>query len=306
MKLNKQTLRRWAINRSPAILPVLATVTVALTVAYYAADQVSGQPSPTGWVKYLSWSRHVPEWLTKGLLMVLLAGSLAFVACQISLKYRVSANVASVAGVATTATLIWATQLCDQTGGVIVGLAIAGVILAGAVGVRALKERGLRKSREDWWSNSASGQTPIGTVQFAQISVALYMGTIALMAIANAVPAESRWAVLAFSGIGITAASAISEQGRLKNFLAVIGSGISTAGVVRRNGPCPRHGQWRYDGCDGVAGRRLGDLCSIHRDGAAMAPLGTYPDCTDVGRRNGILRHSCSNRGACDPNFHRV
>ncbi len=230
MKLSWQTLTRWAINCSPAILPVLATVAVALTAAYYAADQASGQPSLTGWVKYLSWSRHLPDWLTKGLLMVLLAGSLAFIACQTALKYRVGANVASVAGVSTTTALIWVTQLCDLTGGITVGLAIAGVILAGAVGVNTLKERGLRKSLEDWWSNSAPNQTSIGTVQFAQTSVALYMGTIALMAVANAVPSESRWAVLAFSGIGITAASAISEQGRLKNFLAVVGSGIALLG----------------------------------------------------------------------------
>ena len=230
MKPSWWTLRRWAVTVSPAILPVLATVAVALTAAYYAADQASGQPSPSGWVKYLSWSRHMPEWLTRVLLMVLLAGSLAFIACQTALKYRVGANVASVAGVATTAALIWAPQLCDQTGGIIVGLAIAGVILAGAVGVRTLKDRGLRRSLRDWWSNSATEQTSIGTVQFAQIGVALYMGTIALMAIANAVPAESRWAVLAFSGIGITAASTISEQGGLKNFLAVVGSGIALLG----------------------------------------------------------------------------
>ena len=56
------------------------------------------------------------------------------------------------------------------------------------------------------------------------------MGMVALIAIANAVPGESRWDVLAFSGIGITAASAISEQGKLKNFLAVVGSGIALLG----------------------------------------------------------------------------
>ena len=69
------------------------------------------------------------------------------------------------------------------------------------------------------------------TVQFAQISVALYMGTVALMTIANAVPPDSRWAVLAFSGIGITAASVISEKGKLKNYMALAGSGIALLGA---------------------------------------------------------------------------
>ena len=102
--------------------------------------------------------------------------------------------------------------------------------MAGAVGIRALEKRGLRNALGGWWSNSVSEQTSLGTVQFAQISLAFYMGTVALMAIASAVPAESRWDVLAFSGIGITAASAISEQGKLKNILAVVGSGIALLG----------------------------------------------------------------------------
>ena len=103
--------------------------------------------------------------------------------------------------------------------------------MAGTMGVRALEEKGLWKTIEDWWSNSVSEQTSMGTVRFAQVTVALYMGTIALMAIAIAVPAEARWAVLAFSGIGITAASAISEREKLKNFLAVVGSGIALLGA---------------------------------------------------------------------------
>ena len=58
----------------------------------------------------------------------------------------------------------------------------------------------------------------------------LHMGTVALIAVTNAVPPESRWHVLLFSGIGITAASTLSEQGRLKNGLAMVGSGIGLVG----------------------------------------------------------------------------
>ena len=230
MNCTRRILRRWVIEYGPAILPVLATMAVALPAAYYAVDQVSGQPAPTGWVKYLSLSWYIPEWLARGLLVVLISGSLAFIACWTALKYRIGTNAAAVAGVAATATLTWATQWCDLTGGIAVGLTTAGVIIAGAVGVRALEGRGLWETLEDWWSNVVSEQTSIGTVQFAQISMALYMGTVALIAIANAVPAESSWHVLAFSGIGITAASAISEQGKLKNFLAMVGSGIALWG----------------------------------------------------------------------------
>ena len=146
------------------------------------------------------------------------------------MKYKIGANAAAVAGAATTATLTWATQWCDPTGGIVVGLTIAGVIVAAAVCFEALKRRRVWKTLDDWWSNSVSKQTNIGTVQFAQISIAIYMGSVALIAIMGGVPGESRWDVLTFAGIGITAASAISEKRNLKNFLALVGVGIALWG----------------------------------------------------------------------------
>ena len=65
------------------------------------------------------------------------------------------------------------------------------------------------------------------TVRFAQISLGLYFGIIALMSTAGTVLAESRWEVLTVAGVGITAASVISEERRLTNVLALIGAGIA-------------------------------------------------------------------------------
>ena len=146
------------------------------------------------------------------------------------MKYKIGANAAAVAGVATTATLMWATQWCDPTGGIVVGLTTAGVIVAAAVCFKALEGRGVRKALDDWWSNSVSKQTSIGTVQFAQISMAIYMGSVALIAIMGGVPGESRWDILTFAGIGITAASVISDQRNPKTFLAMTGVGIALWG----------------------------------------------------------------------------
>ena len=140
-------LRQWAREYGPAILPVLATIAVTLPMAHYAADQVGGQPSPTGWTKYISWSRYAPEWLARGFVVVLITGSLAFIACWTAVKHKIGANAAAVAGVGTTATLTWATQWCDRTGGIAVGLTIAGVIVAAAVCFKALEDRGVWKGR---------------------------------------------------------------------------------------------------------------------------------------------------------------
>ena len=70
----------------------------------------------------------------------------------------------------------------------------------------------------------------MGTIQFAQIIMALYFGAIALIAISGSVPAEFRWKVLAFAGIGITAASVLSDSRKLRNLLALVGVGIGLWG----------------------------------------------------------------------------
>ena len=56
--------------------------------------------------------------------------------------------------------------------------------------------------------------------------MAMYFGTIALMAISGSVPVEFRWKVLAFAGIGITAASVLSDFRKLNTWLAMLGIGI--------------------------------------------------------------------------------
>ena len=60
--------------------------------------------------------------------------------------------------------------------------------------------------------------------------MAIYMGSVALIAIMGGVPGESRWDVLTFAGIGITAASVISDQLNPKEFLALVGVGIALWG----------------------------------------------------------------------------
>ena len=224
----RRILCGWGIEYWPVILPVLAIVVPALLLGYHALDQVERQPVLTGWFRYLSWLWYIPESLRKVVLVVLITVIPAFLAGRIALKYRVGANVAAVAGVGTTVAL--ATQLCDLIAGIVAGLVIAVVIIAGSVVVGVIKEKRVGSTLQLSWLNSVWEQSSIGMVQFAQIAIALYMGTVALIAVTNAVSAESRWDVLLFSGIGITAASTLSEQGRLKNVLAMVGSGVGLVG----------------------------------------------------------------------------
>ena len=149
---------------------------------------------------------------------------------RIAQKHPAEANSAAVAGSITVAVLTWATQWCSTAGGISAGILIAGVIVSGVVCIRAEARRRLWKTLAGWWPDSESKQVSLGTIQFAQIIIALYFGTIALIAISGSVPVEFRWKVLAFAGIGITAASVLSDSHKLKNVLAMVGVGIGLWG----------------------------------------------------------------------------
>ena len=231
MQRIRQTLRQWTIQHGPAVLPTLATGALALLLASHAAEQVGRQPAPSGWAGYISsWLHYIPEWLSKGFLICIITGWVAFMAYRIAREYRVEANSAAVSGSMTVAVLTWATQWCSTAGSIAAGLLIAGVIVSGVVCIRARARRRLWKTIEGWWPNSESKQARLGTIQFAQIVMAMYFGAIALIAISGSVPPEFRWKVLAFAGIGITAASVLSDSRQLNNLLAMFGVGIGLWG----------------------------------------------------------------------------
>ena len=231
MRRIKQILRQRARQHGPTALPTLAAGAIALLFASYAAEQVGGQPVPSGWAGHIiSWLHYTPEWLIKGLLICIVTGWAVFMAYPIAQKYRAEANSAAVAVSMTVVVLTWATQWCTTAGGISAGLLIAGVIVSGMVCVRGGAKRRLWKTIKGRWPDSEPKQASMGTIPFAQTIMALYFGAIALIAMSGSVPAEFRWKVLAFAGIGITAASVLSDSRKLNNLLAMSGVGIGLWG----------------------------------------------------------------------------
>ena len=227
MQRIRQTLRQWTKQHGPAVLPTLAAGALALVVASHVAELVGRQPAPSDWAGYISsWLHYIPEWLIKGFLICIVTGLTAFMAYQIAREYRTEANSAAAAGSMTVAVLAWGTQSCSTAGSIAAGLLSAGLIVSGVVCIRAKARRRLWKAIEGWWPDSESRQARLGTIRFVQIVIAMYFGTIALMAISGSVPAEFRWNVLAFAGIGITAASVLSDFRNLNTWLAMLGVGI--------------------------------------------------------------------------------
>ena len=218
----RQILRRKAIQHGPAILPTLAAGAIALLLASHAVEQVGGQPTPSGWTGYItSWLHYIPEWLISGLLICIITGWAAFMAYRIAQEYRAEANSAAVAGGITVAVLTWTTQWCSTPGGISAGLLIAGVIVSGMLCIRDGVRRRLWKTIKGQWSDSESKQASLEMIQLAQVIMALYFGAIALIVISGSVPTEFRWEVLAFAGIGITAAAVLSDSRKLNNWLAM-------------------------------------------------------------------------------------
>lgn len=225
-----EILRRWTIQYGPAVLPTLAAGAIGLLLGVHAVEQVGAQPVPSRWAGYIPWTDHALEWMINGILICITTGCVAFPAYVISRKYRAEANLAVVAGGMTVAVLTWATQWCSTAGGISAGLLIAGVIGSGVVCVRGGVRRRLWNTIKGRWSDTESEQTSLGIIQFAQIIMALYFGAIALIAISGSVPEEFRWKVLTFAGIGITAASVLSDTRKLNNLLAMLGVGIGLWG----------------------------------------------------------------------------
>ena len=230
MQRIREILRRWTIQYGPAVLPTLAAGAIALLLGSHAAEQVGGRLVPPGWAGHILWTRYALEWLGKGLFIVIIPGFCAFIAYGMAQKYRVEANLGVVGGGMTVAVLTWTTQWCNTAGGISAGLLIAGVIVSGVACIRGGVRRWLWKTIKGRWADTESEQASLGMIQFAQIVMAMYFGAIALIAISGSVPAELRWKVLAFAGIGITAASVLSDTRNLNNRLAMLGVGIGLWG----------------------------------------------------------------------------
>jgi len=152
-------------------------------------------------------------------------------------SYPTAANVATIAGIATTCALIWwPTQQCNQIGGLAAGLTLAGMIVAVAMGINWQAGRVRRGIViDDRACVDLSKGKPeagrIGAVTFAQISLATIMVAVVLMAFTSDDVSESRTKLLLFAGIGITAASSISAKLNLKNILAIAGAVLSVVGA---------------------------------------------------------------------------
>ena len=230
MERISKILPQWTIQHAPAVLPTLTAGAIGLLLGAHAVEQVGAQPVPPGWAGYIPWTPYALEWMINGILICITTGCVAFPAYLISRKYRTEANLAVVAGGMAVAVLTWAAQWCSTAGGISAGLLIAGVIVCGVVCIRGGVRRRLWKTIKGRWSDTGSEQASLGTIQFAPIIMALYFGAIALIAISGLVPAEFRWKVLAFAGIGITAASVLSDTRKLNNLLAMLGVGIGLWG----------------------------------------------------------------------------
>ena len=221
-----------ANNHAAKVLPPAVAGAVAALIAYYAMEVGGVWKSPG-----VSWGGFIPDWLFGICFTVLASVCFAYLCHRKALQYPATANLAAITGTATILALTWwPTRQCDIVGGVAAGLTGAGMVAALAAVVSS-QARKLRRNpvpdRDDSIdrSDTKPDEVYVGIVPFVQIVLALIMVLVAYLAITNEDLSGSRTKLLAFAGIGITAASSISPKLSLKTILAAGGAVISVIGA---------------------------------------------------------------------------
>ena len=214
------------------VLPPAVAGVVAALVAYYAMEVGGVWKSPG-----VGWGGFIPGWLFGTCFTILASVCFAYLCCRKALQYPATANIAAITGTATILALTWwPTRQCDMVGGVAAGLTGAGMVAAVAAVVSFQARRALWNpvtDRDDSidQSDSKPDEEYVGIVPFVQIILALIMVLVAYLAMTNDDLSGSRTKLLAFAGIGITAASSISPKLNLKTILAAGGAVISVIGA---------------------------------------------------------------------------
>ena len=207
------------------VLPPVVAGIIALLFVLYGIEWEGGRKLPHGW------SSYVPKSPTTALIMVFMLAGTAFVTFQGARKYPTLANGSTTAGIATTATLSWATPLCNWTGGTAAGVTVAGTIVAIAIVVRALKTGSIKWNITILRPVKETQEGMKGILSVMQIGMALYMGTIVLIALFyEYISPSARPLLLVFAGVGMMAAATVSSESNLKNYMAIAGMVISLIG----------------------------------------------------------------------------
>ena len=224
----------WSATRLVgAVLPAMTAGVVALLVAYYAMEQADVWHSTIG----VGLGIHIPGSVSGGIFVAVATAVMAYFAYLKTRRHPLASNSATIAGIATACILIWwPTHWCDLRGGIAAGLTAAGIVaaLAMVVGFQARKARqnaDAQRGNSIGQSDTRPEEGYVGLVPFLQIALALIMVLVAYWAITNEDVSGSRTKLLAFAGIGITAASSISPKLNLRTILATGGAVISVIGA---------------------------------------------------------------------------
>ena len=230
--MNVTDLLSRANKHTAKVLPPAVAGAVAALIAYYAMEVGGVWKSPG-----VSWGGFIPGWLFGICFTILASVYFAYLCHRKAPQYPATANIAAIAGTATILALTWwPTRQCDMVGGVAAGLTGAGMVAALAA-VLSFQARKVRRNpvtaRYDSidQSDAKPDEGYVGIVPLVQIVLALIMVLVAYLAMTNDDLSGSRTKLLAFAGIGITAASSISPKLNLKTILAAGGAVISVIGA---------------------------------------------------------------------------
>lgn len=217
---------KWFNAYTAKVFPTTVASFLFLLIVYLAVERQGGYETLRGW-------DFIPRWLTYGILVALLAIAVAAVAYftyQKASKHPTVANGSTAIGIAITATLSWATQQCDWTGGVVAGLTASGAIVIVATAVKYVTGR-LEPGTAEQQPIEKPLEGKQGLISAMRVGVAIFMGFVVLIAVSfEDFSSPARSLLLVFAGVGLTSAATVTSEHSLKNYMAIAGMIVSLAG----------------------------------------------------------------------------
>ena len=224
VKVGWKAIKQVNVYTAAALPPAVAGGIASLAV-YYAVEWEGGRKLST------EWSSYTPTSLANGLLIAFTLVIAALVTYQGARKHPTLANGSTVAGIATMATLSWATQQCNWGGGIAAGITAAGTIIFVATIVKALTAGNIKRNVTNLRPTEEPWEGTEGIISAMQIGVAIYMGIVVLLALFHeSVSPSARPLLLVFAGVGMTAAATVSSEHTPKNCMVIAGMVISLIG----------------------------------------------------------------------------
>ena len=229
------TIINWATTRltkmiNGPVLPVLAIAVALFPVFFWTIQRIDGLHLAFTTVGRSVFAIDISEGAVRLLLPALGAATGAGLAAPIAIRHRIIGSLGAQAALATLSSLLLTSQWCDPMAAITVGLLAASILFSASWFIESWSGAGPRHAVERFWAKLVPDQPRVTGARFTQVSMALYFVLVGAVTLVGGVPRDQHVEVLAFIGVGFTAAAGISDRVSVKSALSIAGGAIALWG----------------------------------------------------------------------------